>query len=814
MKGKGKKMIKVKPVGSLDSKVAFIGEAPANKEIQSGEPFVGKSGEYFNNYINYAGLKRNDCYITNVFKMKVYKTKKYIKYGKINLFNSKDKIFTSEGLKHVESLRKELEKVKANVIIPLGNTALSAISKYKGITKYRGSILWSDVLNKKIVPTIHPASIMRMYTRKYWFIFDVQRAVEESKTKEISVPKRNYLINYDFNETVAYLKKLRKEKKKVAFDIEVLNTEVSMISFCNNELEAISIPFIRHRKNYFSLEEEREVWIEIKNLLEDESVRKIGQNLVFDIGYIFAKYGIITKNYDDTMIAHKLLFPDYPAGLDFITSMRTREPYYKDDGKINMNKGVSDEAFQVYNAKDSIVPVIALPSIIKDLKRINNIEAYETHLNLIEPAIYMGQRGLKVDRKRLEKAKVRVGLEIEELQEELNQLVGQKINPRSKDQVATYFYIKKKIKPYKKNGRITTNKDALKRIARKGYKEAKIILDIRTKAHDISTYFNVKLKDGRLCCSYKPVTKMGRFSSSKDILGYGTNMQNQPARMKEFFIADKGHLIYNIDLAQADNRSVGYMGPEYRMIKVFENGEDIHATTAALIFDKSIDEIKQMKKEGVKADIGYGDKPHRYWGKQCNHAFNFGRGPKTFSFDLEIPEKEGKLLWQRYHQIYTGVQHGYHKWIQAELRKNRTLSNCFGRKYRFVERWGQELFKQAYAFPAQSNTADVINRHGVLPVYYELESCFKPVDLLRQVHDSIEFQIPISIGLEEHVYIIKRIKEYLEQTLRWKDKEFIIPADVECGRRLSDVVEIDFSKDVLQQIKKIEKDSRHEEKDV
>lgn len=794
--------------GDKNSNIAFVGEAPAREEVEQGRPFVGKSGEYFNNYLSYAHLTRSDSYVTNVFKMKIHKTKAYLKYGQERLYARKKHTFTEAGQKHVDELIEELQSLKANVIVPMGAVALAACSQYKGILKYRGSILWSDKLKRKIVPTVHPASIMRVYARKYWFIFDINRAREESTFPEIREKKINYIIDYDKIQTIAFLKSLRSQNKTVSFDIEVINGEVALISFSNVESEAISIPFYRKGTNHFTVEEETEIWEEIKILLEDKSIRKTGQNLAFDIGFLFAKYGIVTKNYDDTMIAHKLLFPDYPAGLDFITSMRTRMPYYKDEGKVNMNKGISSKQFQIYNAKDAIVPVIATPSIVYDLKRIDNLSAYETHLKLVEPAIYMGQRGLKVDTEALEKEKIKVRKEVDLLQEELNDLTGTELNPRSSDQVATYFYINKKIPPYKKRGSWTTDKGALKRIARKGYKEAKIILEIRTKLHDISTYYNVKLKQGRLCCSYRPVTSMGRFSSSKDILGYGTNMQNQPSRMKRFFIADDDHLIYNVDLAQADNRSVAFMAPEHRMIQVFRNNKDIHATTAAHLFGKTPEEIIKMKEAGVKSQIGYGDKPHRYWGKQCNHAFNFGRGYRTFSFDLEIPEKDGRLLWEEYHRIYPGVQHGYHKWIQQELGNNRTLSNCFGRKYRFVERWGDTLFKQAYAFPAQSNTADVINRWGIIPIYYNHSKIFKHVDLLRQVHDSIEFQIPISIGLDKHVEILNELRASLERELVWKNRRFIIPADFEVGRNLEDITELNMEGDVLEQLKKVEKETR------
>lgn len=786
----------VGPEGSKDSKIAFIAEAPAFEEVNQGRPLVGRSGQLFNFLLTQAGLVRNHCYITNLFKFMVQKRGDYIVHGDVKLFSTKKNEFTSTGEKHRLELIEELKSVNANVLVPMGGPALNAITDKKGITKWRGSILKSYSVDRKVVPMIHPAAALRQYIYRYWLVWDIKRAKIESETPEINLPDRHYIVEPSFSEVMAKLESYEKEPI-LGFDIEILNLEVSHISFAKSWDDAISIPFVSFASGsspYYLLPEENTIWRKVCSILENEKIEKVGQNLEFDISVLFQKYGILTKNYHDTMVAHKIVFPDYPASLAFITSTRTREPYYKDDLRIHNKPWGAQVDIGRYNCKDSMICVETMPSLIKDLKRLQNEETYEVHRKLIEPTIYMGIRGLKVDTEMLAKVREESRKKIEELQEELNSIVGTPLNPRSTKQVAAYFYIEKGLSPYKKGGKTTTEKGALKRIARKGFREAKIMLDMRSLSHDISTYYDVKLKEGRLVCSYKPVTSMGRLASSKDIFDFGTNMQNQPKeKMNRLFIADEGCLLYNVDLSQADNRSVAYMGPEHRMMQAFEDGRDVHSLTASLIFGFPYDEIIQMHKEKVKSDIGYGDRTHRDWGKQCNHAFNFGRGYRTFSYEFEIPEKEGKELWRSYHNIYHGVEKSYHKWIRDKLSQDRTLTNCFGRKYRFVERWGEELFKQAYAFPAQSNTADVLNRWGVLPMYYDTAQ-FEHVELLRQVHDSINFQIPIDKGIAYHCRCLKAIKKSLEQPLKWKIQEFVIPAEFEVGFRLSEMKELDFNK--------------------
>jgi len=309
----------------------------------------------------------------------------------------------------------------------------------------------------------------------------------------------------------------------------------------------------------------------------------------------------------------------------------------------------------------------------------------------------------------------------------------------------------------------------------------------------IGNYLNVKLRDGRLVCSYSPITGMSRLSSSKDIFGYGTNMQNQPKSMNKYFLADEDYLIYNVDLSQADARSVAYIAPEPRMIKAFEEKADVHSLTAHLLFGIPIDEIKAMDKEGVKCDIGYGDQTHRYWGKKSNHSLNFGMGYKKFSYVLEIPEVQGKRIWEAYHRGYPGVIHQYHAWVKANLgSNNRSLVNAFGRSYKFLDRWGEQLFNTAYAYVPQSNTAEIINRWGLIPFYYD-DTTYKEVELLRQVHDSINFQIPKSVGIDRHIEILNAMKKELEQKIVWKTYEYVIPCDFSVGVNLHDQDDLNFN---------------------
>jgi DNA polymerase-1 len=241
---------------------------------------------------------------------------------------------------------------------------------------------------------------------------------------------------------------------------------------------------------------------------------------------------------------------------------------------------------------------------------------------------------------------------------------------------------------------------------------------------------------------------------------------------KQFLVADEGYVLYSIDLSQAENRIVAYIAPEITMIDAFESGIDVHKKTASLIYGVSIDSVTPFQ---------------RQFGKRANHGLNYGLGYRRFAFLYEIPENEAFEIVEAYHRAYPGVRQ-WHRAIEDKLRRDRTLTNCFGRNRLFKGPWGDELLKEAYSFPAQSTTAECINKRGVLYLYYGED--FKHVVLLNQVHDSIVFQIPLSISWDYHWTVLNAVKRNLELPLSWQTREFCIPADVEMGLNLKDTISL------------------------
>jgi len=477
--------------------------------------------------------------------------------------------------------------------------------------------------------------------------------------------------------------------------------------------------------------------------------------------------------------------------------MHTHIPYYKQDGKQWMKLGTGSwEEWWGYNGMDSIVPSEALPKQLEVLKRQGNLETYNRQSKLIKPLIYVSERGIRVDVEGMMNYKSEQSAELDRLAEKLNSVVGYELNYNSPAQLANYFYNELKFKPYKKKNAqgsyvTTTDVDALKRLSRQGVEAAQVMLDIRGLSKRISTYLNVGKvdKDGRYRSSYKPVgAETGRLSSGETIFKTGGNQQNWPHDLLRFFLFDEGYIGYSFDLSQIENRIVAYVGGVISQIEAFEQGIDLHRLTASVICGKPYDQISD---KAGSSPLGDGRQSERYWGKKGNHAINYDVGYKTFALKNEMPEAEAKYVLGTIHQAYPQIRSGYQETIRNMLKTDRKVINLFGRVRLFLgpiypsypnvpANACEDTYREAYAHFAQSTCADKINEQGIEYIYYN-QDLFRPIELLAQIHDSVVFQVPLSVPWIEHARMLLLIKKSLEAPLRWHQLEIKTPVDLSLG---------------------------------
>ncbi len=778
----------VPPSGPLDAKIIICGEQPGrNEAYYSHKPFTGPAGKNLDECLQAAGINRHECYFTNVIKDFDGPLSDYITFTTVKKFPLG--VFTLKGQRYVEMLEDEIRNIMPNIIIGCGNVSLWSLTSRVGISNWRGSILDSTLApGIKVIPTFHPATwtLEKLYSNpgaflnKYSVINDLKKAKKESEFRGIKEEYRETKIKPLYPEVLEFLSFCTfcaEQGDTINYDIELVpgTQEISCISFAPSPKVSMCIPFIDKDGDYFGIEQEANIMLQIAKLLENPLLKKGGQYIIFDSHLMYRKFGIIARNLDDTFIAQKILYPELPAGLDFITSVWTDMPYYKKDGKIWLGGIGTWEQGWIYNDKDSLSCAEALPKQLMALDNAGNIAAYERQKKLIEPLTYMMEHGIRVNLKGMEDARYDNNMKAEELIEQVNRIIGEEINLASPQQLMEYFYIKKGIKPYINSNtqKPTVDITALKRLASThGLKEASLILEIRQLEKLNSTFLSPEKvdSDGRIRCAYNPAgTKFSRISSTENIFGTGINLQNVPHSALSYLIADQGYAVYELDYSQYENRVVAYVGNIIPMIEAFENGDDLHKLTAAMVRTAMgnptrIDEVSPYDRQNL--------------GKISNHAFNYDWGPNSFALKHELPVSIGKAIHKAYHQAYPGVRGGYHTYVQQCLRKDRTLTNLMDRKVTFLGQWGDVLLKSAYSCIPQGSCGDCINERAINFTYYNEDPLFKSVEILTQIHDSMAIQIPLSVPLIDHARIILKIKESMEQPLHFGPRNFIPPVDL------------------------------------
>lgn len=812
MTASGKRL--VPPTGDPRSKIAIVGEAPGREEEQRLQCFVGQTGMLLDRLLTTAKLTRSEIYFNNVVKERPPDNKVSVfinstkKYG----IRAKPKYYGYEA-----QLKEELDACDANIIIACGNVSLYALTREWGILKRRGSIYKSTLLEyrngqpRKVIACIHPAAALRAYSDiqyfyRHYIIFDLNRARKQSHTPDFPYPERSFVIHPTFERTMQYLTDIKDNYDQVAFDIETMLERIrrdtglsktykdvvrsiSQIGFAKTPYDAISIPFWMDNHNYWDERQELEIIKIISDIMYDKRKEKIAQNVMYDTSVMFRLLGIIPHNLHDTMIMQRIANPDLPARLEFLTSVNTFEPYYKDEREGHLYK--HNPSKSIYNAKDCAVTFEVFNVLKGDIARHNNQQTYERQRSIVEPLLYMGEMGIRVDTEGMAQASKEAKAEIDGIEEQINRLCyseGYKkpLNPRSSKQCQEYFYDFLGHPPYKSRKKgssgATADKVAMQRLARKrktGWKEAELVLKARELTKLRGTYYECRLLNGRFHFQGKPVgTIGGRISTATDNFGYGSNAQNSPWRFLKYLIADDGYVYYELDKGQAENRIVAYSAPDANMIEAFEQGEDVHSKTAAFIFGIPIEEVSDEP-----GTSGIGDWSQRKAGKTCNHALNYLMGEEKFSLEYMIPIADARFLRNRWMQLYYGVPEWWNA-VEDQLRRQRTLTNCwpFERTRLFMGKMDRDLVKEGANWIPQSTVADLINEWGLIHVFYN--DSYKGVRLHRQVHDSITIAVRLDLGWRRHAEILSSIRDSLDQPLRCSNREFVIPTDCAMGLNL------------------------------
>lgn len=753
------------------AKLAFIGEGPGTEELRTGRPFQGDAGRQLNSCLEYAGIRRDEVYITNTVKWT-------------------DQTPTAEMIeKALPGLLKELAGLPAcNVFVPLGASALSALSawKYQGIVKHRGSIL-PTCFGGKMVPTVHPAWYMRGEWRyKPVVIQDFKRAKEQSAFQEIRLPERIYTIRPTFEEAIRKLREYR-TAEFLSIDIETFGRHIACVGFAPTPLEATCIPIMRAGGvPYWTLQEEAAIWREIAILLAGPA-KKIFQNGCFDIRK-FAELGFEVANiWVDTLLAHHLLRPELPHGLDFICSIYSLEPYYKEEGKT-WSHTMPEEQLWIYNCKDCCATLEAAFELAKDLREEGQWEYFEEWvMPLVGSTLGMTMRGILVDKKALAEANEFVTTSIARDQAELDKLVGFSMNVKAPTSLEKFFKAigipERDIRRTEKS-RMVKHDDKTLRLLQSHYQHPgwDLIFNITENRTLLSNFLQLKTDGNDFYHPlYKPHgTKFGRYSSEGADEG-GPQIQNIPEPTRNIFIARAPEMEFcSIDEAGAEAWIVAFDSQDPTLMAFLKEGRDVHKFYASIIFNRTNEWIAALTPEEYKA----WKRNERYPAKRIGHGTNYRMSARRIVTELRaegifIQEGDAK----RWQGVYLATFPGVRAWqndTELSVRRTRLIVTPFGRKIPFIGLLDDEAIRSAISAKPQSTVAEIAKRAQLkldkwLP---EINGCVR-----TQTHDSLLLEYPKT----QRARAVEMMDAAFDIPVTLHGRTFVIPVEKSFGPNWRDV---------------------------
>lgn len=430
-------------------------------------------------------------------------------------------------------------------------------------------------------------------------------------------------------------------------------------------------------------------------------------------------------------------------------------------GDLNPDLLTPDDRLQVYCGLDTGVTLEVHGEISRELQELNDpgpALIYQFERAMQAPSLDMMSRGFRVDaferRNAIESLQRRLIRVNSILQRYAQAVWGQPLNPNSPAQLKAFFYGEKGMGlpevwlNFKGVRRISTNREALEKLGAYFYAIPVInaVLCAKDLAKKISVLQSEVDADGRLRTSYNVAgTETGRWSSSANVWGGGTNLQNITSELRRVFVADRGFKICNLDLQQAESWIVGLLvwqtvgDPTY--LNACRSG-DLHTTVAKLVWP---DITKGYSNDREAVDqVFYRQFTRRDMAKRGGHATNYYGTARTIARHLKVEERVIADFQTPYFRTFPGIPL-WHRWTAHQLGLHQCLTTPLGRRRHFFGRPGDDAtLREAIAYSPQSVVGDLLNL-----ALWRVWKFLPEVELLAQVHDSIVFQY--REGMEETV---------------------------------------------------------------
>ena len=591
--------------------------------------------------------------------------------------------------------------------------------------------------------------------------------------KTISTTSHFYQhINSPFSRKLL-LQKLM-QQTAVCFD-----TETTGLKALEVELIGIAFSYEIGKGYYVSFPEDQD---ETRAILEDfrpffeSEIEKIGHNLKYDIK-VLSNYKMPVKGkLFDTMIAHYLINPDMRHNMDMLAETYLNyQPVSISEligkkGKNQLSMRVIPIADQTeYAVEDADITFQLKEHFTKELESGNVTKLFnDIELPLVSVLTAMEIEGINLNTSFLNQLSVALTDDINKLEKSIYEQAGEEFNIASPKQLGIVLFENMQLvaKPKKtKTGQYKTGEDILSFLA----KDHKIIRDIqeyRQYKKLLSTYVDalpneVNSKTGRIHTQYmQAVAATGRLSSNNP------NLQNIPIRTergrevrKAFIPRDQNHVLLAADYSQIELRIIAALSEEENMINAFKNGEDIHASTAAKVFNVPLEEVTREQRSNAKT---------------VNFGIVYGVSAFGLSNQTDLSRSEAKELIDTYYETYPKLkaymsaqvdfarEHGY---VETVLNRRRYLKDINSRNA--MVRSGAE--RNAVNAPIQGSAADII-KLAMINIHKRFEKENFTSKMLLQVHDELVFDVH-----KDELETIKPIIKYeMENAFKMS-----VPLDVE-----------------------------------
>ncbi|WP_312818756.1 DNA polymerase I [Kaistella carnis] len=565
-------------------------------------------------------------------------------------------------------------------------------------------------------------------------------------------------------------------QKAVSFD-----TETTSLDEMEAELIGLSFSYKNGLAYYIPLSEKREEVLEtleiFRPFFEKEDVLKIGHNIKFDFK-VLKQYGITVEGLlFDTMIAHYLLNPDGRHVMEYLSEMYLNyKPISLESlvGKKGKNQGnlrsVSLAEQTEYASEDADLAFRLYQVFAPQLKK-ENLEDlfFKVEMPLMKVLAKMELEGIALDKKWLEQESIDLENDLRQLEKTIFELSGEEFNMNSPKQLGEVLFEKMQLDPKAKktkSGQYATSEDILQKLSSK-HEIIKHILEYRTYQKLKSTYVDalplqIDKNDHRVHTNFSQTTAAtGRLAS------VNPNLQNIPIRtlrgqqIRGAFVANPGNKLIAADYSQIELRLIAAISEEENMIKAFQNGEDIHASTASKLFNIPLEEVTKTQRSQAKT---------------VNFGILYGQGAFALAEQTGLSRKEAKEMIESYFETYSNLKKymanqvvkaqemGY---VETILNRKRHLKDI--NSANFVVKAHAE--RNAVNAPIQGSAADVI-KLAMIKIDEQLTKQNLKTKMLLQVHDELVFEAP-----EEELEIVTAlIKKEMESAY-----ETTVPLLVEVG---------------------------------